>query len=303
MPAYPLLVSKLKEALSDHMKLLSSVLAEVEDYIMWRKTFAEYLKHLETLDVFVKDAEVNNWIEEVSTVLELITMYDWLEWGTHFLPQLTTLVRHECEVMIEYEKVYILKEHVAAAKVKEDTWLSLRLMLLDTANTGEQEADTEMTALSSETGGNISAVSNTGKGKGCVTKRKTAEVTATKIIPSDAPVVKTEAAKSKASGSSGSRLRLTAHSSRSSTTATSHFLKKSVDEQKRLASEVMSTSESGMSLTRLTRMEDTITWCLESNACKLAMVLAECEMDKRELEKVRHEIHTVKRALGIKDDE
>ncbi|THH20452.1 hypothetical protein EW146_g900 [Bondarzewia mesenterica] len=271
MPAHPLLILKLKEALSDHMQSLPSAPVEVEDY-----------KHLETLDGFVKNAEVDKWVKEMSAALEPIAVHDWLEWSMHFLLQLATLVEHECEVKIKREKVYVLEEHVTEVQVKEDAQL---------AHCKAHEAEKWTLFIAEkisvdEFEGDVSTVSDAGKDKGCMTKRKTAEVIvgdsegspSAEIIPNDSLIVKAEVFEFKASGSSGSRPRLTAHSSSSSTTVTLHFLKKSVDKLEQLVT-------------------DMITWHLESNARKLAMVLAECEIDKRELEKVRREICAVKRAL------
>ncbi|THH07632.1 hypothetical protein EW146_g9258 [Bondarzewia mesenterica] len=184
----------------------------------------------------------------------------------------------------------------------EDEQMSLKVGSL-----GDHNMNTKMTVLTSETRGETSAISNIRKGKGCIEKWKTSEVVASesmvvtkwpkcatqcepKVIPEGAipvnnmcyytvPVIKIELAEKKASSSSAPHLKPVAHLSGSTSV------------------------EFKMSLLGLINAEDMITWHLESNAHELIIILAECESDKHELEKVRCEVRAVKRALGIKDDE
>ncbi|THH07697.1 hypothetical protein EW146_g9233 [Bondarzewia mesenterica] len=365
MPAHLLLIMKLKEVLSDHMKLLLGTPAEPEDYVVWGKMFIGYLNlqnHLEMLDGFVPDADVTKWVEE---------------WGMRVLPQLSALVTREHEVAAEWENVHVQQEQVAAAKAKEEERLAHHkvreaeklallmankispddfecnsdddLMLLDLVSLGELEGDTEMTALTSETGGDVSGASDAEKGKGHAEKRKTTKVLVSdaavtakqskrttrdpKLIPEGAILVnntcyrcvtefhviyacyqlpgadsailtiKVELANKKGSSSAGPRPKPTAHSSGSSTSSAVAFLKKSVAEREKLASEVAASVEPGTSLPSLINTKDMITWHLESNAHELAIILAERKANKRELEKVRRKIRIAKWALGMKEDE
>ncbi|THH10999.1 hypothetical protein EW146_g8189 [Bondarzewia mesenterica] len=380
MPAHPLLIAKLKEVLSDHMKSLPGPPAELEDYVAWGKMFVGYLNRLEMLDGFMPDADITKWVAEVSASLEPVAVREWLEWGARILPQLSALVTREHEVAAEWEKVRVQQEQVTAAKAKEEEWLAHRkvreaeklawlmadkispddfeqnsdddLMSLDLANLGEFDADTEITAPTSETRGDVSAASNAGKGKGRAEKCKTTEVSVSdpaviakrpkgatrdlKVIPEGAvlvndtcyrcanefhfmyacyrlpgadrctkctqnkkrcslsteaarsaiPTIKVELAEKKGFSSSTPRPKPTAHSSGSSMTITAAFLKKLVAEREKLASVVAASVEPGMSLPGLINAEDMITWHMESNTRELAIVLAECEADKHELEKL-----------------
>ncbi|THH12875.1 hypothetical protein EW146_g7280 [Bondarzewia mesenterica] len=209
MPAHPILIAKLKEVLSDHMKLLPGAPTDLEDYVVWSKTFIGYLNCLETLDGFMLDADVNKWIEEVSAALEPIAICEWLEWGMHVLPQLLALVQCEHEIATEREKARAQEEQATAAKAKEEARITHRKvreaeklallmankislddfecnsddeqMSLDVTSMGDVDGDTEMTALTSETGGDISVVSDFEKGKGRAEKQKTAEVAVSEL--------------------------------------------------------------------------------------------------------------------------
>ncbi|THH15793.1 hypothetical protein EW146_g4738 [Bondarzewia mesenterica] len=367
MPAHPLLIVKLKEVLSDHMKSLPGPPAELEDYVAWGKTFVGYLNRLKTLDGFVLDADITKWVAEVSASLEPVAVC------THSKEQVVAAKVKEEEHLVHYKVREVEKLALLMAdKISPDDFEQNSdddLMSLDLVNLGEFDADTEMTALTSETGGDVSTASNVGKGKSHAEKRKTVEVlvgdTAVaakqpkgatcdpKVIPEGAilvndtcyhcanefhfmyacyrlsgadtctkctqdkkccslstkaarsaiPTIKVELAEKKGSSSSTPRPKPTAHSSGSSTMTTTVFLKKSMAEHEKLTSEVAASVEPGMSLPGLINAEDIITWHMESNACELAIVLAEREADKRELEKVRREIHIAKRALGMKEDE
>ncbi|THH20445.1 hypothetical protein EW146_g899 [Bondarzewia mesenterica] len=350
MPAHPLLIAKLKEVLSDHMKSLPGVPAELKDYVVWGKMFIGYLNHLEMLDGFVLDADITKWVEEV------------------------TAAKAKEEECLTYCKVHEAEKLalLMADKISPDDFewnLDDDLMLLDLVSLGEFDANTEMTVLTSETRGDVSAASDVEKGKGHAEKCKTAEVSVSdpvvttkqpksathdlKVIPEGAilvnntcyhcvnefhfmyacyqllgmdrctkctqdkkrcslsteaarstiPMIKVELAKKKDSSSSTPHPKPTARSFRSSTMTTAVFLKKSMVKRKKLMSEVVASVEPSMSLPGLINAEDMITWHMESNACKLAIILAEHEANKHKLEKVRRKICIAKRALGMKEDE
>ncbi|THH15833.1 hypothetical protein EW146_g4705 [Bondarzewia mesenterica] len=257
-------------------------------------------------------------------------------------------VKQEKEEQVAAEKVREQEAQITAVKAKESErakhrkisaekveWNSENeLMSVNILSIGDADVDMEMMALTSETGGDVSAVSDMGKGKGHLKKWKPVEVTG--MIPEGAvpvnkmcyrcmtefsapymcyqilgmdkcmnsvSVIKIKLAKNKASSSSAPHPKPVTRSSESSTTTTTQFLKKSVAECEKLVSKVAVSVESGMSLPSLINAEDMITWHLESNARELAIILGEHESDKHELEKVRCEIHAAKRELGMKDDQ
>ncbi|THH05358.1 hypothetical protein EW146_g9924 [Bondarzewia mesenterica] len=190
MPAHPILIAKLKEVLSDHMKSLPGAPADLEDYIVWGKTFVGYLNHLEMLDGFTLDADVDKWVEEVSAALEPITIHEWLEWGMRVLPQLSALVQREREIATKCEKAWAQEEQAAAAKAKEEARIAhrkireaekLALLMADKISPDDFEHNSD-----DEQMGDISVVSDSGKGKGRAEKWKTAEVT---VIPNGAVLV------------------------------------------------------------------------------------------------------------------
>ncbi|THH15276.1 hypothetical protein EW146_g5170 [Bondarzewia mesenterica] len=197
MPAHPILIAKLKEVLSDHMKSLPGAPADLEDYVVWGKMFIGYLNCLEMLDGFMPDADVDKWVEEVSAALELIAIHEWLEWGTCILPQLLALEKQAVAAKAKEEA------QIAHCKVCKAEKLALLMadkispddfernsdddqMSLDVMSMGDLDGDMEMTAPTSETGGDISMVSDSGKGKVCAEKQKTAEVA---VIPNGAVLV------------------------------------------------------------------------------------------------------------------
>ncbi|THH17642.1 hypothetical protein EW146_g3211 [Bondarzewia mesenterica] len=97
MPAHPILIAKLKEVFSDHMKLLPGALADLEDYVVWGKIFIEYLNHLETLNGFMPDTDVDKWVKEC-----------------------------ECKVAAKYEKAWAQEEQAIAVKAKEEAQITHR---------------------------------------------------------------------------------------------------------------------------------------------------------------------------------
>ncbi|THH06594.1 hypothetical protein EW146_g9564 [Bondarzewia mesenterica] len=169
MPAHPMIVAKLKDALRDLMKSLPKAPAEPEDYIVWGK---KSVGGPETLDGYIADTEINAWVaaEKVREQEAQIAVAKVKE---------SERAKH-CKVREAEKWELFMANQISAEEVEQNS--KDEPMSVDILSIGDADVDTEMMALTSETGGDVSAVSDAGKGKGHLEKRKPAEVTGSKSV-------------------------------------------------------------------------------------------------------------------------